>query len=453
MGRRGVGEPSGSSPSVPPCAACDHGTTRDRSRAIAAETDDAAGTGDTDQVAEVDRPTATRTPWLWRSADRRVVAGVAGGISERLGVDVIAVRAAIIALVPAGGAGVFAYLLAWTLAEQEPPEDVTVRPRSPRRDLAVGFLVTGVLLLARAVGFWLGDEIVWPVALVALGSAVIWTRTDEADWAPWTRLADAAIGGEEHASRTAVVRLILGGALVVAGMGAFLAASDAVNVSVGAVVAVIITGLGVSLILGPWIVRQAQQLTEERRERIRSQERAEVAAHLHDSVLQTLAMIQRSESPRRMVSLARGQERELRTWLYGGGEASDAADRLEGLMEEVAGRVEQLYELPVELVVVGDAAVDDRVRALAKACYEAAQNAAQHSGAEGVSMYVEVESHAVTAFVRDEGKGFDADAVPDDRRGIADSIVGRLRRHGGTVQIRSEIGAGTEIELQLSREH
>jgi signal transduction histidine kinase len=308
-------------------------------------------------------------------------------------------------------------------------------------------MLLGVMLVLRTVGFWLGDGVVWPVALVALGSSIIWSRNDNQ---AWNRLASAATNAEAP-GRSALVRLATGGVLVVAGVALFLVGSDAIMSSGGgAIIAVVITGLGVGLILGPWMVRQTQQLTQERRERIRSQERAEVAAHLHDSVLQTLAMIQRSDSPRRMVSLARSQERELRAWLYGADDQQ--AERLQPMFEEVAARIEQRYDLPVELVVVGDMLVDDQTRALAAAAYEALQNAARHSGADSVSMYVEVEPEHVTVFVRDEGKGFDPEAVSDDRRGIAESIVGRMSRHDGGATIRSEAGAGTEVELQLPRE-
>lgn len=376
-----------------------------------------------------------------------MIAGIAGGLSERFGVDVVFVRASFVALAMAGGFGVFAYLLLWTAAEQERPATAVVqRPRS-RHDLGTLSIVLGVMLMLRSMGFWLGDAVVWPVALVVLGSSVIWSRNDDSP--AWSRLASAATNAESP-GRTALVRLALGGVLVVAGLATFLAGNNAVPPISGAVIAVVITGLGVGLILGPWMVRQAQQLTEERRERIRSQERAEVAAHLHDSVLQTLAMIQRSDSSRRMVSLARSQERELRAWLYGADD--QLADRLQPMFEDVAARIEQRYDLPVELVVVGDMLVDDAVRALSAAAYEALQNAAQHSGAMTVSMYVEVEPAHVTVFVRDEGKGFDAGAVPDDRRGIAESVVGRMSRHRGSATIRSEPGSGTEIELQLPRE-
>ncbi|HSK90973.1 MAG TPA: PspC domain-containing protein [Euzebyales bacterium] len=411
--------------------------------------------GPTRQDTTIDTATPNaegrRTLILWRSHEQRVVAGVAGGFAERIGVDPVYVRASLVALAFAGGTGVFLYLLAWTLAEQERPADATVRPRSANRDGGFGLIVFGSLLALRDVGFWLGDTVVWPVLLVILGSSVIWARGDASDRARWARLATAATGVEDAPGRTGLARLALGGLLVVSGVGIFLAASDAVATTGGALVAVVITGLGVALILGPWIVRQTQQLTEERRERIRSQERAEVAAHLHDSVLQTLAMIQRSDSSRRMVSLARSQERELRAWLYGVDDR-ESAERLQPMFEEVAARIEQMYDMPVELVVVGDALVDDRVRALSQAAYEALQNAARHSSAENVSMYVEVEPETITVFVRDEGKGFDPHAIPEDRRGINDSIVGRMHRHGGQATIRSEPGAGTEIELQLLRE-
>ncbi len=376
-----------------------------------------------------------------------MIAGVAGGLAERFGVDVVYVRASLLGLSLAGGVGVFAYLLIWTLADQERPAEAAVRPPSAQRDAGMAFIVFGTLLLLREAGFWLGDGVVWPVALVALGSSVIWSRGDNSGW---NRLTSAATNAESP-GRVALVRLGAGGVLVVSGVATFLVGSDTLSTSGGAVIAVVITGLGVGLILGPWMIRQAQQLTEERRQRIRSQERAEVAAHLHDSVLQTLAMIQRSDSPRRMVSLARSQERELRAWLYGADD-EHAVDRLQQTFEDVAARIEQRYELPVELVVVGDMPVDDQVQALSSAAYEALQNAAQHSGAATVSMYVEVEPEHVTVFVRDEGKGFDPSAIPDDRRGIDESIVGRMQRHGGRATIRSDAGVGTEIELQLPRE-
>ncbi|MGH2792826.1 MAG: sensor histidine kinase, partial [Actinomycetota bacterium] len=191
------------------------------------------------------------------------------------------------------------------------------------------------------------------------------------------------------------------------------------------------------------------QLATERRERIRSEERAEVAAHLHDSALQTLAMIQRAQTPQEMVTLARVQERELRAWLYG--RERNGADTLSRAVDEMASRVEGLHKVKVETVVVGDLMLDDRPRALVDALGEATTNAAAHSGASSVAVYVEVGSDSVTAYVRDEGKGFDASAVPADRRGIAESIVGRMQRHGGTATVSSEPTVGTEVRLVIPR--
>jgi len=207
----------------------------------------------------------------------------------------------------------------------------------------------------------------------------------------------------------------------------------------------------------PWWVRLVRDLGEERRERIREAERAEIAAHLHDSVLQTLALIQRqSDSPREVARLARGQERELRSWLYGAGgyrrvgspDDPPLGAGLTDALAAAAGEVEDTYALTVRPVVVGgDLPLDDRLRALVLAAREAMVNAAKHAGVDEVSMYAEVESDEVNVFVRDRGAGFDPDAVPDDRHGLADSVRGRMTRHGGAVRVRSRPGEGTEVHL------
>lgn len=175
-----------------------------------------------------------------------------------------------------------------------------------------------------------------------------------------------------------------------------------------------------------------------------------MAAHLHDSVLQTLALIQRTDDPGDMVALARGQERALRPWLYGkmrpGGSGS-----LSAALDDVAAEVERTHRTRIEVVVVGDCPVDDGVRALVHACREAMVNAARHSGARGVSAYVEVEDDAVTAFVRDQGVGFARANVPADRHGIAESIEGRMERNGGVALIESGPGRGTEARLRIPR--
>jgi signal transduction histidine kinase len=198
-------------------------------------------------------------------------------------------------------------------------------------------------------------------------------------------------------------------------------------------------------------VRLFRSLTEERAERIRSQERAEVAAHLHDSVLQTLALVQRSDDPQQVAALARRQERELRAWLAGR-PAPGQARTLEAALEAAAVEVEDNHGVPVEVVVVGDRDLDPAVEAVVAAAREAITNAAKFAGGSTVDVYAEATPARLQVFVRDRGPGFDPDAVPGDRRGVRESIVGRMERHGGRARITSAAGSGTEVELVLEGE-
>jgi signal transduction histidine kinase len=312
----------------------------------------------------------------------------------------------------------------------------------------VASIVAGALLLLRAAGAWFGDAIVWPVALGALGSAVIWTRGDDGDRARWARLWTRVPGGGPLEGRGPRVRVALGLAVIALGVWAF-ARGNLAQIS-KAPIAVLAVLIGLGVIAGPWISRLVRQVTDERRERIRQEERAEMAAHLHDSVLQTLALIQRTDDAREIVALARGQERELRTWLYAGSIRA-VPGSLSAALDEVAADVEATHRTRIEVVLVGDCEVDDTTRALVDACREAMVNAARHSGARGLSVYVEVEDDAVTAFVRDQGVGFLRATVPSDRHGIAESIEGRMERNGGIAVIESEPGRGTEVRLRIPR--
>jgi signal transduction histidine kinase len=391
-----------------------------------------------------------------RSRDNRVLLGVAGGIGERLGVDPILVRIAFALLAVAGGAGVLLYLLAWALSVEP---DAATEAAGPihrwggRQALALGLIVLGTLLLLRKVGLWFGDPVAWPVALAAAGAAVIWARSDDRDRLRWT-LAGARIPGNPvealFTGRVGLLRIVVGGLLVAMGIGLGLA-NQGTNLAAasGVLLAMATTAAGLLLIFGPWTSRLARQLAEERRVRIRSEARAEMAAHLHDSVLHTLALIQRADSTPEVVALARRQERELRAWLYAPPVPPEGS--LRPAVEAIATRVEQLHNVPVDVVVVGDAPLDERGRAMMDACQEAALNAARHSGASLVSVYVEVEPDQLTGFVRDEGKGFDPEEVPSDRRGIADSIRGRMHRYGGTAVVTSSPGEGTEVQLRMPR--
>jgi signal transduction histidine kinase len=405
------------------------------------------------------RPTtATQVPHrpassaaIVRSRDNRVLLGVAGGLGERLGVDPVLIRVAFAVLAIAGGSGVVLYLLAWAVSVEPDDETATARPvRRPsvRQAFALGLVVLGTMLLLREIGLWFGDQIVWPIALAAAGSAVIWARSDDRDRSRWARIPGNPIESL-FTGRVGLIRIVVGGLLVASGLGLGFANTGANLAAAGdALLGVAITVIGLGLIFGPWATRLASQLAEERRGRIRSEARAEMAAHLHDSVLHTLALIQRADASPEVVGLARRQERELRAWLY---RAPAPEGRLRPAVEAIASKVEQRHNVPVDIVVVGDAPLDEAARALVDACQEAAFNAARHSGAPLVSVYVEVEPDELTGFVRDEGEGFDPEEVPTDRRGIADSIRGRIRRHGGTVSILSSPGDGTEVQLRLPR--
>jgi signal transduction histidine kinase/phage shock protein PspC (stress-responsive transcriptional regulator) len=397
-------------------------------------------------------PTTTqRAALVVRDPQDRVLAGVAAAIGRRVGVDAGFVRVAFAVGSLAGGAGVLAYLLLWAVTPEAAGGDRRAAPPANlRRAVALGMQVLGAMLLLRAMGLWLGDPLVWPLTLAAIGSCVLYARTDDTGRARWAvlrrdRPVEALLSG-----RAPVARAVVGGGLAVIGLIALVAANIELADLGGALVAMVVATAGVALLLGPAVWRLALQASDERRERIRSEERAEIAAHLHDSVLHTLALIQRSESPQEMASLARSQERELRSWLQGRSTRGDV-ERLESALEAVAARVEATHHVAVDLVVVGDAELDEPLRAIVAASGEAATNAARHSGAAEVSIYVEVEPETITAYVRDEGKGFEPSAVPADRRGIAHSIRGRIERHGGTVTIDTRPGEGTEVVMTLPR--
>jgi signal transduction histidine kinase len=250
---------------------------------------------------------------------------------------------------------------------------------------------------------------------------------------------------------------------MVGGAGAFLAANASLRAVQQGLLGGAVLTLGLVLIFGPWLLRLSADLLDERRERIRSQERAEVAAHLHDSVLQTLALIQRqAERPREVRRLARGQERELRTWLYGstgygrpgvpaGSSGTPAAGTVAEAVAAAAAEVEDTYAVAVCPVVVGDCPLDDSLAALAQAAREAMVNAAKHAEVGEVSLYAEVEPEVVHVFVRDRGVGFDPRQVPDDRHGLIDSVYGRIERHGGSALVRAVPGEGTEVHLEMPR--
>jgi len=372
-------------------------------------------------------------------------------------VDVSLVRLAFVVATAAGGAGAAAYALGWLLIPLG--DSGAERRRIPTGRAAVevalgtGLLLLAVLLTFRALGVWFSDAIVWPLVLIASGGALIWRgsaiereRADPAVPAPTPREAAVAEGRRAAA---AISRTGLGVALVIAAGFVFLQATGALGAARDVLLAVIAAVVVLGVIFAPWIVRLVRSLTQERAERIRSQERAEVAAHLHDSVLQTLAMVQRrADDPSEVASLARRQERELRAWLADRPAPGQAAG-LAAALEAAASEVEESHGVPVEVVVVGDRDLNARHEAVVAAAREAMTNAAKFGGGSPVDVYAESGASRTEVFVRDRGPGFDPEQVPDDRRGVRESIVGRMERHGGRARVTSAPGAGTEVELTL----
>jgi signal transduction histidine kinase len=386
-------------------------------------------------------------------------------------VNVVVVRVAF-ALLSVNGIGGLAYLGFWLLVPGDDP-DREVRLRRPgdiwraifherpddvpnRRRNLLGYILLGAAAgsILGAFGLDIGGRSLLPLSVAGVGALLIWWRSPETQRAQWAR--DARHYGS-RLSRRGPLLIVLGGiGLVVVGVTSFLAANDALAQARDGALAIAATLVGVLLVTGPWLFRLVRELTAERRARIREQERAEVAAHVHDSVLQTLALIQaRAGDADAVRRLARRQERELRQWLYDAPPGADGGAAVStsfaAALRAAAADVEDAHGISVEIVVVGDAPLDETLTATVAAAREGMVNAAKSSGAPSVSVFAEVGDKGVEVFVRDRGRGFDTGNVPDDRGGISNSIVGRMTRAGGSAQVRSTPGEGTEVELQLPR--
>ncbi len=402
-------------------------------------------------------------PRLVRPVHGRILGGVCAGLAEHLGVSVLAVRVVTV-LLATTGAGVVGYLFLWALtpegddatsggADRAAHAGATGAPGSQGGGglpegwaQAVRFVVGGLALvllglawLAERAGFDARLGIVVPVLLAGLGAVIAFSQLDESQRGAW--LGTGPASGWRAATRLGLgVVLASTGLLVLASRGATLPELWDVGLATVAVLA------GVLVIVAPWALRVWTDLRREQAARARADERADIAAHLHDSVLQTLALIQRrADDPVVVGRLARAQERELRSWLYA--RPSPGAESLAAAVTEVAHEVEDLHGVPVELVATGDRPLDPHGRALAQAVREALLNAVRH-GRPPVAVYLEVGPAGVEAFVRDHGPGVDLGAVPADRLGIRESILGRMQRHGGTARVRT-LEEGTEVELTL----
>jgi signal transduction histidine kinase len=383
-------------------------------------------------------------PVLYRRSSRRLLGGVAGGIADHLGVPAAAVRLIFFVLCFAGGLGAVLYGVFWIVLPA--PPGTPTRSRTMWIEYAAATVVVVISVLVAVHGTPLGQPFV-PAVLACVGGALIWRQASESQRQRWWRFSQSSLSArsQQHAGRT---RLILGGGLVLIGAVAVLDHHNIGAVRDG-LVGVAVTIIGVAIITGPWWVGMVTELSAERRERIQSQARADLAERVHDSVLQTLALIQRNaSSPREVARLARGQERELRGLLYG---TPTVGLQLATALRSAAAEVEDAYAVVVDVVVVGDAVLDDALNALVGATREALVNAAKHSGTPTVWLYAEVEPTGVVAFVRDRGRGFDPSAVEADRQGLRGSIIGRVERAGGRVQVRSTPGEGTEVEIRMER--
>jgi signal transduction histidine kinase/phage shock protein PspC (stress-responsive transcriptional regulator) len=407
-----------------------------------------------ESTARVDGPATASPAPRWRiprlRRDDRLVGGVASGVAEEIGVAPLMIRAYVVVLALTGW-GVVLYAVAWgalALHEHDAPA-VDAAPRVAKganpttRAVGVGMVFLGLLLGFRAIDVGFEDAIVWPAALLALGVIIAGNR--------------GALHREGQPRSQVIARIGVGLALALAGLVVLVSTNLDRSATVTAIGAIAAVGIGLAVVVGPWLWGSLDELAKERRSRIRSEARAEVAAHLHDSVLQTLALIQRrSDDPAAMVALARRQERELRAWLFADetGAPDDHSVPLRGAIEGAAAAVEDLHHVPIEVVAVGDLdmGVDERLPVLVAAAREAMTNASLHSGAASVDVYVEVHPDRVEVFVRDTGKGFDPDAVADDRRGLADSVIRRMRRIGGSATVETAVGEGTEVVLTLERE-
>ena len=369
-----------------------------------------------------------------------MLAGVAGGLAESAGLSPIYVRAAFVSLSLAGGVGIILYVvLALVVPDTPDGGSDDISPPATRMQVAgMALMFVALMLILQAIGLWLG-AVVWPTTLVVFGLAI----AIETSGINYERSLEGVTAGRRS------WWLVIGGlGMMVAGLVVVLRSLDRLQ-SVGVLAIALIVAIGGFMIVaGPWLWSLIEDLRTERRARIRSEEKAEVAAHLHDSVLQTLALIQRTDDPKKMVTLARSQERDLRSWLFD--ENSTDTDSILGALTSAATRVEAAHDVPISVVVVGEASLpSDKQDALISAATEAMMNAAKHSGAAKVSVYAEMANGAIDVYVTDQGGGFDRDSVGEDRRGIRESIEARMQRHGGSATIESIAGEGTEVHLTM----
>ena len=394
-------------------------------------------------------------PRFVREQEHRVVAGVAAGLSAHLNIEVVYIRLFLSLSSLFGGLGVILYAALWMFTPQGEPERPVVDGKRIGGILNLLLVVAAFVLWSMstsAVGDPGNGAFVAVVVMVAVGAVLTWRAYDR-DMRTAGSIASLLVGGV----------LVMGGVIVIALMG------DRGGI-MGVVLAVLVAVLGVGILVVPLIARLFRSLVEERQDKAVAAQRADIAAHLHDSVLQTLALIQKRASDSEEVArLARRQERELRAWLYDASPAPGWTTHTTNhepaptaaapptpatffaAINTAAGEVEDLFNVTIRPVTVGeDTAFDDIVEPIVLAAREAMVNAAKHSGADGIDVYAENLAGELSVFVRDRGTGFDPAMIPADRHGVRDSITGRMERAGGTATIKTAPGKGTEVALTLA---
>jgi signal transduction histidine kinase len=397
---------------------------------------------------------------LRRGRDNCILGGVCGGFATRLGIKERNIRVIFALLTLVFGLGVLLYMTFWLVLTRSGEEHSIIQQIfSSRREaqfVLVAFIATLILIITlQSTGTQVSDGFGWPLLLSGFAAFAVWRGASMDERLRLTDFFNSApvIGGAFSKSRKGVLlRVIVGVALMYFGLDQLNHLGGVWGSAGSALFGTAILVVGVLILFAPWWLQNVRELTSERRERVRAEERASMVAHLHDSVLQTLTLIERAAANESdVVRLARNQERELRQWLFSPETVTNAATSFVGLVGAIEHDVENDYGVRVELVTVGDCVPDERVTALVAAGREAAINAAKWSGATSVSIFTEVEPTSISLFVRDRGVGFDLDAIPADRQGIALSIRQRMSQFGGEVFINTDVGAGTEVQLVMPR--
>jgi signal transduction histidine kinase/phage shock protein PspC (stress-responsive transcriptional regulator) len=411
-------------------------------------------------------PAAPRVRRVHRSVADRWVGGVCAGLAEHTGQPAWVYRLVFVGTSMLGGLGALAYALMWLLLPLDPAEpDAGPRARSrPPLDVAgllgVVSVALGLLIAVQALGLPVQVSLWAPLVLAGGGVAVLWRQGDEARASArhedaLDELAHGAPGGPAQGlgparagsnQAAALLRVVVGAALLVLGVIGLVLPRIALRDALQLVLAVGIALAGIAVIALPWATAWSTRRRAERVATIRAEERAAMATRVHDSVLQTLTLIQRrADDPVEVARLARAEERQLRSWLYA---PTGPSGSLAAALADVVAATEADYDTRVELVTVGDAVVDDRVGALVAATREAVRNAAKHAGAPA-TVYAEVADGEVEVNVKDRGRGFDPARIDADRHGVRESIVGRIEAVGGRAVVRSTPGEGTEVRLVL----